>query len=197
MMQRDGRVWALALAVLAAALPVRADLLWNEPLQGDLSDDRFHPNQFFVTMGSNELIGFMSGGDGASVIDRDYFTLTVPQGMALAQINLLEYFSVDVVSFMGLQPGTFFPNDPETVQAGDLLGWTHFGPPEVGSDLLAIMASHGNTFTPPLPSGKYTFWCQQIDDPTDYLVDFVVVPAPGTGILAGVMLAANLRRRSR
>jgi len=33
-------------------------------------------------------------------------------------------------------------------------------------------------FVPPLPSGTYTFWAQQLNGPTTYQLDFVVAPEP-------------------
>lgn len=169
--------------LLLAAAPCRADLLWNEPSQGDLSNDRFNPTHFNLTLGDNQLIGFYAGDDGTGTFDRDYYSLTIPAGMQLAQINCEAYFSIDLFSFIAIQPGPTFPNDPTTVEPGDLLGWHHLNISDVGNDILPAIGQNGQGFLPPLPAGTYSFWGQQMDDPTDYVLNFVVIPAPSPALL--------------
>lgn len=192
---RQSHTHTLAIgASIALAAAARADLLWNEPSQGDLSNNRLQPTAFNLNLGSNELIGFLAGG-ASGPIDLDYFSVTIPAGMQLAHMNLLDYLSVDQVAFIAIQPGPIFPDDPENVSPGDLMGWLHVGSENVGTDILTSMGTHGIGFTPPLPSGTYSFWMQQTDDPTDYLMDFVVVPAPGSFAL--LALAPTVLARSR
>ncbi|GJQ30487.1 MAG: hypothetical protein HBSAPP03_23710 [Phycisphaerae bacterium] len=189
----------LASAVLLAAThAAHAQILWNEFTQGDLSGDRFHPTPFNLAEGSNILFGVMTGDDGTGTIDRDYFSITIPQGHVLARIDLLLYLSDDFAAFAGIQPGPIFPNDPDTVLPGDLLGWVVFGFDHEGQDLLAEMSLNGQTFTPPLPAGTYTLWAQQLDSFTEWTPDFVVepVPAPATLALAALGVMAMRRRRS-
>lgn len=184
----------LAIVVLSAAAGARAQVIYNEFVQGDISDDRFLPTALVLSEGSNILLGFMAGAQGPTV-DLDYFSITIPAGLQLDQIILTEYFSQDPVAFLAIQPGPIFPNDPLTVEPGDLMGWTHLEVGQVGLDVLAIMGTQGQGFIPPLPAGVYTFWAQQLGEPTDYTLDFVVTPAPGSAALLGAGGVFACRRR--
>jgi len=188
------RVGSLVALLLAAN--AHAGIIWNEPVQGDFSDDRFAPTQLSVEVGSNLLFGNMRGGNDQG-LDRDYFSITIPEGAVLTQITLAAYLSEDFAAFIAIQPGAIFPDDPETVAPGDLLGWAHFGPDQEFTDLLALMGSNGQGFDAPLPAGTYTFWGQQVGAFTNYDLDFVVeeVPAPSSFVLIGGPLAVLLRRR--
>ena len=185
--------WAGLHGSAASAQPV----LWNEHVQGDLSDNRLQPNQFALPSGSSHLNGFMAGEVGG-VVDLDYYSITVPQGFELSQIILESYTSQDPVAFLAIQPGPIFPNDPGSVTPGELMGWIHLGAQHVGLDILPIMGSQGMGFTPPLAAGTYTFWAQQLGAPTDYLLEFVVVPAPA-GAVAGLLMLGGIacRRKPR
>jgi hypothetical protein len=184
-----------AAAVLLAACGAHGDVIWNENSNGDLSDNRLVPSVLGVAPGSNQLIGLMAGEIGPSVIDLDYFTITVPAGQVLSQLVLESYFSLDDFAFLAIQPGPIFPNDPSTVEPGDLMGWTHMRAAQVGTDILPEMASLGYGFTIPLAAGTYTFWGQQLGDPTDYVLDFVIVPGPTTSALLAMGVGAFARRR--
>jgi hypothetical protein len=193
------RAACMALAgVAGAAEAARADVLYDEGMQGDLSGDRFAPTRFELAPGSWQLFGIMAGEDPNGNIDRDYFTVVVPTGHVLRAVFLDGYFSPDFAAFMAIQPGAIFPNDPETVMPDDLMGWTHFGPSHIGSDLLLLMGANGQGFIPPLPAGSYTFWGQQQADYTEYVARFEVeaVPGPaGVVVLAGLALGCRRRRQ--
>ena len=187
--------------ILASMLPsfATAQTLWAELTQGDLSDDRFNPTPLVVVPGDNFLFGVIEGGDGEGNLDRDYFRMTIPSGFQLSQLVLENYASVDFGSFIGIQPGPIFPDDPDTVRPGDLLGWTIFGPPQVNLDLLPLIGLNGRTFTPPLPAGTYSFWVQQTDDFTEWTGNFVVteVPEPMSGACLALFALVLCPRRSR
>jgi hypothetical protein len=185
--------------LLTSPSPVRAAVLWNELASGDLSGDRFNPTQFTLNPGDNELFGILAGDDGQGGYDRDYYSVTVPAGHVLSQAVLTLYSSPDFKSFIGIQPGPIFPNDPDTVEPEDLLGWEHFGPDHQDADLLALMGVNGQGFVPPLAAGTYTLWAQQIDDFTEYTLDFIVeVPEPVSMLtLAASMLLACPGFRTR
>ncbi|MDX2131650.1 MAG: hypothetical protein SFY69_06335 [Planctomycetota bacterium] len=189
---------AILMLCVPLAAPASAGLLYNEFLQGDLSNNRFEPTAFTLTPGSNELFGVISGDNPDGSFDRDYFSFTVPAGFQLSSITLTGWASDDFAAFGGIQPGPVFPNDPETVQPDDLLGWMLFGPQDLNVDLLPIMGSNGMGFTPPLPAGTYSFWVQQIGPYTEYGWDVVVdVPSPGaSALLLATGLAVARRRRS-
>jgi hypothetical protein len=192
------RCMYVAAAIGMSAAPARGDVIWNEPVQGDLSDDRFAPTPLVLMEGSNELFGVMQGGDG-EVFDRDFFSVTVPEGHVLSRIVLGFYFSVDRTAFIAVQRGALFPEDPDAPDPSAILGWTHFGPSEVGGDLLALMGMNGQGFAPPLGAGTYSFWAQQTDNFTEHALDFVIeVPGPGgTGTVVVMISLAGGRRRKR
>lgn len=180
--------------LLCGAAP--ADVIWIELTQGDLSDDRFSPTPLTVAPGDNELFGVITGDDMEGNLDRDYFSMTIPAGHQLSELWLTDYFSEDFAAFIGVQPGPIFPDDPAFVAPEDLLGWTLFGESQLGQDLLPQMGVNGQTFTPPLPEGTYSFWVQQTGLYTNWAANFVIteVPEPAGGLilLGGLAL---LRRR--
>lgn len=187
------------LGILAAPAASRANDLWVELINGDLSNDRFTPTPFVLTEGDNYLYGVMTGAFPEGGYDIDYFSVTVPAGFQLDALYLDHYDSTDFAAFLGIQPGPIFPNDPGDVAPGDLMGFVHMGPQHIGQDLLPIMASMGYGFTTPLPAGVYSFWAQQIDDYTDWTGNFVVTAVPEPSSAAGLLLfsAAAIARRSR
>ncbi|HEY1923350.1 MAG TPA: PEP-CTERM sorting domain-containing protein, partial [Tepidisphaeraceae bacterium] len=156
----------------------------------------------------NSVIGTVGATD-----KQDWIALTIPAGFQLSSDVLESYSSTDAQGFSGVQAGSSFVgsvNNPASY-----LGYTHFGTGAangslpatnlVGVDLLPLMGdnvniSAGSTgFTPPLPSGTYTFLIQQLGATTSYQFDYGVtsVPEPTTiGLIAGGALLA-LRRRSR
>src|SRR5688572_10612249 len=88
------RIRSLKRSVIAGVLGwagvASADVIYNEAVHGDVSDDRLAPTALTLSEGSNQLIGIMSGGDG-SVFDRDYFSVDIPDGHVLSQVLLLYY----------------------------------------------------------------------------------------------------------
>lgn len=201
---RCGLVRWAAMAGVAAVIggglvgvgSARADIVYDEQRQGDFSDDRFAPTPLPLSVGSNQLIGIIEGEDGMGGLDRDYFTITIPAGLQLSSILLESYMSTDFAAFAGIQPGAVFPDDPDSVRPGDLMGWTLFGPGNVDQDLLPQIGANGRRFTAPLGAGTYTFWVQQIGPFTDYTWNFeVAVPAPGAVGLLGAAGLVGLRRR--
>lgn len=187
---------AFLLSLALAAAPAAADVLYNEFLQGDLSDNRLAPTAFVLGPGQSTLFGVMEGEYPDNTFDRDYFSVTVPAGYVLSGLLLEAYVSDDFAAFIGIQPGPIFPNDPDTVLPGDLLGWALFGPQTVGQDLLTNMGQNGQGFDLPLPAGTYTFWAQQIGPYTEWVATFQVdVPSPGAATVLGLGVLGALRRR--
>lgn len=181
----------VAICTLAAA--GHSIVIWDENIQGDLTDDRFNPEHLSLSIGSNVLIG------NTGFSDRDYFRFSLAPGQALTSIVLRDYVSVDDISFLAVQEGTFITEDPLNANVGNLLGWTFFGAPEIGVDLLPLMGSNWGSigFTPPLTGPNYAWWLQQTGDPTSYVLEFNVVPEPSTLAVIGTMLAMGARRRPR
>ena len=187
----------IALCLAAFSRAARAGVLWNEVTQGDFSGDRLVPTPLILAPGDNELFGVLEGSRPSGEIDFDYFSVTVPGGFQLSALVLDFYDSTDLTAFISIQPGPIFPNDPDTVGPKDLMGWLHFGPNQVTQDLLPAMSANGYGFTTPLPQGTYSFWCQQLDDYTDWTGRFVVTPVPGPASLAALLVPPFLMRRRR
>lgn len=171
--------------------------IWDEATDGDLSSVQSAPSLLTLSDGRNSVIGTVGGPDG-----QDWITITVPIGFELSGLELETFgATTDSTAFTGVAAGSVFTGD--TLNAGSYLGYTHFGPGEVGSNLLPRMgtANLAQGFVPPLPAGDYAFLIQQTGPVTtayqfDYLVTSVV-PEPscaGLAALSGFFLA---RRRQR
>ena len=83
------------------------DTVYNESVSGDLSNNGLAPTVLTVSQGSNDVYG-TTGKSAAGVIDRDYFTFTVPEGMELTAITVLPGTTTlgpDGESFIGIESG--------------------------------------------------------------------------------------------
>jgi hypothetical protein len=191
-------------ALLAASAVAHAAVVYDESINGDLSNDRMNPTPITLLPGVNSLIattGF------STVEDEEYFRIDLPPSGQLTKILMQSFQGDNGLMFLGVESGFRFSFSPDDAFAhiGDLLGWVHFGPNngnQIGDDLLPGigMGSGAKGFTPPLFSPPYTFWIQQYDSDTKYQLDFVVaaVPEPATWILVAsggaVLIPTRLRR---
>ncbi|HEV8690880.1 MAG TPA: hypothetical protein VGQ91_11330 [Ideonella sp.] len=135
---------------------------YNEDKKGDLSDDGLVPTKIKLVLGDNVIAGHFGKVDG--VIDRDYFTFKVPSGQQLSAIMLEKQTQVGGnLSFIGVQKGKQVTVDPNGGSAEGLLGWTHFGTEDEGTDLLPAICEGAGAkgCTPPLGPGSYSFWVQE------------------------------------
>ncbi|HWB19678.1 MAG TPA: hypothetical protein VG711_05205 [Phycisphaerales bacterium] len=199
MEKRHRRQVAMVVASsLLGATAADAGTLWNESVNGDLSDDRFNPTALSLQLGVNSL--FATTGSGAA--DREYFSVTVPTGMQLSELNLVSYVGSDNTGFIGVQQGSVFTEPPTNTQVFNLLGWSHIGPSSgnVGQNILDDIGWGGGAigYEGPLPAGTYTYWVQQLGSPMTYQLDYVVtnVPAPSAGALM-MLGVVKLGRRHR
>jgi len=197
-----------------------ADIIaWNEagpPPFHEFSHDRTMPTPVTLVAGHNDILG-TDGRPSASTdpLNPDYFTFTVPTGFALAAITVLpnttsagplnDSFIAIESPLITLAP---IPNPPNAV---GLLGWFHFGPEDIDTDILPEMgltdpAHMGSTgFTPPLGAGTYSIWVQETGvcgpDLCHYGLDFVLAPIPepasSAGLLTGIAVLAAVRRYRR
>lgn len=143
---------------------------YDESTDGDLSDDPANPTLIDISNGSNIVCASSTAGD------LEYFTIVVPPGGTLDEIELTSITSLGV-GFLAFQEGTVFTpsNNP-----GDFLGWTHLGQFS-GGQLAGMNASGGIGFSIPLTEGSYTFWSQETDvaSSTEYCLDFqITLPPP-------------------
>lgn len=187
--------------LLAAVFPnLATGAVYDEAVNGDLSDNHLAPTLFLLDVGSNLLSA--SSVTTPFIADAEYFTAVVPAGSELTEIRLTRYVSDDPRAFLGFVAGTSIATGPNSTGAGDLLGYYHFGSNAIplGTDFLDDMALAfgAQGFTRPLPAGSYTFWAQQTGSQvSDYTFDFVVTAIPEPSALAMILLPglALFRRR--
>ena len=182
----------LALATAGSATS-QAAVIWNEPVNGDLSNSGLSPTSLSLGLGSNRILG--STGDSGQGVDRDYFTFTLPAGTALTSITLLNNtFVSGAFSFIGFQAGAQVTVQPSGAGGQALLGWTHYANGDIGTDILPSITATGE-----IPSGTYSVWVQDTGGPATYGFDFGVTPVPvppaAILLLSGLLGSGLVRRR--
>lgn len=193
----------LVLQTLACVFALAANargqvVIWNEAVNGDLSNDQSAPTLLTLGDGLNSLIGEIGGGE-----IQDWLSIEVPTGFRLSQLINSVYVPGDQQGFVGIQSGSPFVgsvNDPSSY-----LGYAHFGPGAtnngpptnlVGVNLLPLMGDNigfavgAQGFTPPLKAGIYSMLIQQHGPIIGYQFDFVVTPVPEPSSLGLLALAA-------
>jgi hypothetical protein len=172
--------------------------IWNEWVDGDLSNSGLAPTVVRpLTSGSNDIFG-TTGTSSNGTVDLDYFVVTVPTGFDLNSITVLPGTqSGGSVSFIGLEAGPQVTVPPNASSAAGLLGWWHYGPADINTNILpsmSIPAAGSSGFSQPLGAGQYSFWIQELSTGTFAygfdlaLVSTASVPEPGsfTTLLIGL-----------
>src|SRR3984893_2947732 len=194
--------------LLGLAGPVRAAVIWDEAVNGPLGDFDHQTQLGPFAAGDNEIRGTV-GQTSPGVFDRDYFSFAVPAGLGLTQLIVISATSAGPlnVSFIGIGAGTAITVGPVPTppDASFLLGYPHYGPADIGSDILAeignpMLPLGAAGFTPPLLGpADYAVWIQETAACTTCIYDFDFVlaaipePASGAVVLAGLALLAGLR----
>ena len=185
-----GRSLMLLLLVSGGALYAGAATVYDEASSPDLSNSGLSPTNITVAGGSNQIFG--TTGRGSAGLDRDYFTFTVPTGFDLTSLMVLPgTTSGGAISFIGLEAGNQVTLPTNAPDATGLLGWRHYSPADINTDLLpqmAVATGGSSGFSVPLEAGAYSVWIQDFNSGTfNYGFDLTLtpsasgaVPEPGT-----------------
>lgn len=186
-----------AVALVGSIASAGGLVIWDDAVDGDLSDDRFNPNVFVLGNGVSSVISetvFSNFPDEGG--DRDYFTVVIGAGQSLTSIILSEASNpnggFDAAGFIALQFGPIVTVDPAAPNPAPLAGWLITFESLVGTDVLSDLSGGFSS----LGEGEYAFWVQQTgEDLTRIRMDFHVVPAPGAMALLGLGGLVGVRRR--
>jgi hypothetical protein len=164
---------AIILLLAAMAVPANAAVIWNESINGDLSSSEAAPTPISFGIGSNTIIGSVSG----TPVDRDYITFTIPSGQTLTHLNLIG-LSPDNIAFTSFNTGStsFIPSGATN---GLFLSGIHITLADVGMDLMPFYDTRNVTTNslpaPSLGPGTYCWLIQQTSAVLQsYTVDFVL-----------------------
>lgn len=197
---------AAALAIGATAESGRASIVFDESVSGDLSNSGLTPTSLAFTSGDNQIFG-STGRDAQGVVDRDYFSFTLLADQYLTAITVLPgttSIGAGTLSFIAIEAGSQVTVLPTTASAAGLLGWTHYSPADIGTDILADMSvpvAGSSGFIPPLGPGTYSVWIQETaTGSANFGFNFAVtsVPEPATWAMMIVgfgLIGGAMRRR--
>lgn len=187
-----------AMAFVGSIASAGGLVIWDDAVNGDLSDDRFNPNVFVLGNGissviSESVLSNLPQPEG----DRDYFTVVIGAGQSITSIVMSESFNpaggFDAVGFIALQFGPIITVNPDAPNPAPLAGFVIGTADLIGTDILGLLSGGLSE----LGAGEYAFWVQQTgEDLTRIRMDFTVVPAPGALALLGLGgLVVGRRRR--
>jgi hypothetical protein len=192
-----------SIVLLASAflytMAAHGDTVYNESVSGDLSNLGLTPTLVTVLLGPNNIFGTTGKDATTGIIDRDYFTFTVPQGLELTATTVLsgtQTLGTLGESFIGIESGPQVTLSTAATTAAGLLGWDHYDDTgDIGVNILPMMGTSGlgsTGFTGPLPAGTYSFWVQEASaGSVPYGLEFTVAtpePATWTMLLTGLSL---------
>lgn len=198
------RLLLCAFLSAGAVSGAQAATAWDEAASGDLANVGTSATAVSLGLGSNIITG-TTGRSAAGVVDRDYFTFTLPAGWQLDSLTMLPgttFLGPSGLGFIGVQAGTQVTVNPTGGSPTGLLGWWHYNANDMGTNILpSIGAGPGASgFVGSLQAGSYAFWIQETaTGSVSYNFDFGVsaVPEASTSLLlmAGLAGLAFLRRR--
>ncbi|MDX9912689.1 MAG: GC-type dockerin domain-anchored protein [Phycisphaerales bacterium] len=170
------RAFLTAVVLSLGVSPVLADTIHDEAVDGDLSTLASSPTPLSLSVGGNTIIGTVNFSNNAAG-DRDFFTITVPDGQEIEHVNLLAWSPADT-GFIALNSGaTGFV--PGVATNGSFLAGAHITPSRVGGDLLfdfVFLSVTTNSLSEQrLGPGTYTFVIQQTSNiVSSYTLEFVL-----------------------
>ena len=167
------------MCVAGVAFAANASVVWDEGVDGDLSDDALNNATVLdLSMGSNNVIGNI-GGSGIDFVDG--MEITIGAGETLSSVTL-----VDFVVSGGNTATLFNVFDASTAFLGSVSMTTG----DIGSDLLAL--SGINTLGP----GTFIIEMREGIPNQNYEISYNLIPAPASMALLGLGgLVASRRRR--
>lgn len=193
---RAAMAGVVGLSICSAA--AAGGFVYDEAVDGDLSNDWLNPTQLpMFEQGDSVVTMSVVNSDDPEFGDRDYFTITIPEGFQLLSLNLLalDAGNGDDIAFLGIQAGNQITVDPNFPNPEPLLGWMLTQPSDIGTDIQETLVGAENR---PLDAGQYSFWVQQTgQDETTLSLGFTVgiIPAPGTVGLGALAMLGVMRRR--
>jgi len=192
--ERDMRTSIVFGSVLLAA-SVAGGSIYNESVDGDLSDDRFAPTFINFETGLNTVINQSVDADIGG--DIDYFTVTIGAGQWIDSIVVIDatnpFGGLDTVAFIGLAFDNFFDFNIDDFSGDGVEGFVLTDPSVIGAESIGELSGGLST----LGAGDYTFWVQQGNvEITEVTLGINVAPAPGAmGLLGIAGFMAVARRR--
>lgn len=183
-------------ATVFVAGSIASASVYNESVDGDLSNDRFNPTLIDFDTGMNMVTMEVVDSDQPNG-DLDYFTFTLDAGESVDSIVVIDSSNpaggFDAAAFVGLAFDSFFDFDPATFMGDGVEGFVITSPDQVGIEQISILSDGLSSLGP----GDYTFWVQQTGvDLTSVTLGVNVVPTPGALALLGMGgLMAGRRRR--
>jgi hypothetical protein len=153
----------LVIAMLAFAVAAHGDTIWDESVDGDLSNDQTAPTDITLVSASDDVIGTVGGDNPGEFFDCMRFD--VPSGNTMSGIILTDYVAAGGNTTSGFQLYTGTPVD--TTSFGDLCDQA-IGPANIGQNILT-----GPCGLASLSTGTYTLCWREGTPNQAYVVTYV------------------------